>query len=670
MNRKYIVAITIGLVLGFTIGLWFRTTAPNNHLARTVVKNPLPASNKYATWTPRQFHQHAQWLIKTHLSTTTKITHTQTDEFFRSWAQADPDPALTFAMAALPPSAAPVIRRIILSVLVDQDTDNLIQAIDNTKHVATRYDLEKALLQVLQENNPAAALEFALNRNLLHSDQTIREIVGAWALQNPTAAADAINILPLEQHRQWATQAIAAAWTYLDASAAWAWIESIAHSNLRREAIRAYLAQLAIQDGAIAADLALQLEGRRKGDYLHWAVVNWAQQAPNKTLAWTGRLEDVRLRNWLYVLICERLIEKDPLLVASVIAIMNASAARSHLLSELLDSWMRYDPDSAMQWVENLSPGKMRDTALNLAIHLLDQVAPEKTLPYLEVLPSGPTKNSVIRQIAINMAKENPAAALHWVQGQDMSMARAIAEKEIVSTWAELEPLAAMRAIDGLDGTFRRELIGIISASWAGKNPQQSLEWIDQELTEADRVQGLSYAIMAAAAEDYPLAAEYLNKLLVESNGTPNIDYLPGSMHPTESASIQVAGNWQENNIKKGIEWAAALPESAAKDRALWSLINRWAETEPGAAAEYVTGMPQGQLRDEASMSIASEMATSNPAKAFEWAASIQDPQRRRVSAEAIYDRIYEQDSDAAKHGLISSGFTEQEVADILGYDR
>ena len=80
--------------------------------------------------------------------------------------------------------------------------------------------------------------------------------------------------------------------------------------------------------------------------------------------------------------------------------------------------------------------------------------------------------------------------------------------------------------------------------------------------------------------------------------------------------------------------------------------------------------MPSGKLRDEASMSIASEMANSNPTKAFEWAASIQDPEKRRVSAEAIYDRIYEQDSDAAKQGLVSSGFTEQEVADILDYDR
>lgn len=89
---------------------------------------------------------------------------------------------------------------------------------------------------------------------------------------------------------------------------------------------------------------------------------------------------------------------------------------------------------------------------------------------------------------------------------------------------------------------------------------------------------------------------------------------------------------WAESDAQPALEWARALPENAARDKAFQTGLIVWTHRDPLAAADYLNGLPAGELREAAISNAAATWDCIDPAAARQWVAGLpESPGQQRA---------------------------------------
>ncbi|MEO6245722.1 MAG: hypothetical protein ABIQ12_09820 [Opitutaceae bacterium] len=306
-----------------------------------------------------------------------------------------------------------------------------------------------AVLDALAPRDPAASLalaaELAQNREELAGYSVLFD---RFAREDPRAAAERLALAPAGAARENAVRAIASVWSRAEPDAALAWAERLPDAALRSAAVETILADLAERDPRSAIELARRsLRPPALERTLFRALENLTATEPGAAAPLVTLLPPGELQTMAAAGVARALAEGDVPAALAWVQTLPVDLTRRTALHGVLTSWVRRDPAAA-------------------ARHVLD-------------LPPGPELELAAGHLAPFLAT-NPAAAIRWADALPDPAARAAAQAQIASNWAQREPIKAVHWAASLPADpLRPDALGGAFSHWLLQDAAAARAWLE-----------------------------------------------------------------------------------------------------------------------------------------------------------------------------------------------
>ena len=206
---------------------------------------------------------------------------------------------------------------------------------------------------------------------------------------------------------------------------------------------------------------------------------------------------------------------------------------------------LRGDPGAAVNLVQSMSEGRIRNQALDMVIDELYRTNPQDAKDLAAKMTDEAMKASVVERVANRMAREDPAQAIAYAMALPAGAAgRTQAIAEVVDEWAESDPDAA--------------------GQWLNQQPKSA------ETDEARR----NYA-MEIRRTDPEAAVAWANTITDDAQ--------------REQTVMRVALDWMRRDQEAAKAWVESQPNAS---EALKNMVNRPVPRWGGGAAPGAPGMP------------------------------------------------------------------------------
>ena len=231
----------------------------------------------------------------------------------------------------------------------------------------------------------------------------VSNLMGNWAQTDPKAAAAATLQLPPGEALNAAASRLAQEWALsaADKSEVLAWVRQLPEGRARSQALESVFENWSARDAA-GAQRAWAALHDNKDEALTSLAAGWSRAKPAEAARWAATMVDQPGgRNALNRAVTSW-AEASPAEAAAFLQTLPDNA-RSGLTSRLIERWYDADPFAAAEWLKRQSP--------------------------------GPTRDEGILAMAMEIASENPEAALDWTKTASSPEARESAEKNILRNW-------------------------------------------------------------------------------------------------------------------------------------------------------------------------------------------------------------------------------------------
>ena len=206
---------------------------------------------------------------------------------------------------------------------------------------------------------------------------------------------------------------------------------------------------------------------------------------------------------------------------------------------------LKGDPGAAVNLVQSMSEGRIRNQALDMVIDELYRTNPQDAKDLAAKMTDEAMKASVVERVANRMAREDPAQAIAYAMALPAGAAgRTQAIAEVVDEWAESDPDAA--------------------GQWLNQQPKSA------ETDEARR----NYA-MEIRRTDPEAAVAWANTITDDAQ--------------REQTVMRVALDWMRRDQEAAKAWVESQPNAS---EALKNMVNRPVPRWGGGAAPGAPGMP------------------------------------------------------------------------------
>lgn len=230
------------------------------------------------------------------------------------------------------------------------------------------------------------------------------------------------------------------------------------------------------------------------------------------------------------------------------------------------------------------------------------QTAPIEALNYLYAQDPGPgNPNMLLLENLTRFAKEDPDAAMDWIQQQTMeepNQSAAIAA--VLAGMATIRPLESIELANALPTSRAREdaLFDILN-EWSKNEPRAALDWFEtQKLTP--RLYHAYFSCILHFIDKDPTEAGLIIQTLD-----------PGDLK--SELVVQYAERLAQNNAQAALDWAQKLPNEEMRCQALNAALSDWAASNPELALDYTLSLPPGTEQNELVMLASAELYLKSP---------------------------------------------------------
>jgi hypothetical protein len=205
----------------------------------------------------------------------------------------------------------------------------------------------EALARDAAESDPALGLAVAEQIYVGTRAPAMRAVFGAWAVRDPSGAAQAVERLAKVDGYLPALEEIGRLWGERDAPAAYAWASRLEQAAARRTALVPLLNAWADQDPAAAAQAVAKLPPELwRARMIDDVAVRWATRDAPAALAWVKQLEDPAARAAGATSVLSELLTTQPELAAST-----ATELGEPVFDKLMTTWLARDHSAANSWL-------------------------------------------------------------------------------------------------------------------------------------------------------------------------------------------------------------------------------------------------------------------------------------------------------------------------------
>jgi hypothetical protein len=278
----------------------------------------------------------------------------------------------------------------------------------------------------------------------------------------------------------------------------------------------------------------------------------------------------------------------------------------------------REDPEAALDWLQRQSSGSIRLRGMLEVVAIWAAEDSASALLWLESNAGGIARLETLQSGVETWGESNPAGAAQWIDGMTNDGSKAMTAKSLAAKWARSEPLAAGKWVSGLPAGPIREE--------AKKALVES--WLRQDakaasawvLSEAERSgdSGLLDKTIREFSRQSPEMAEAF------------IREMPAGDCRQIALDAHIAGRAEEDPAGTA-RWLVRMQsdDPLYSEEACKSVLYVWAENGSVAASEWLSQQPQGARRDAAVHGFSESIQRFDPEAAATWANAIGDPDRR-----------------------------------------
>ena len=351
-------------------------------------------------------------------------------------------------------------------------------------------------------------------------------------------------------------------------------------------------------------------------DQLKNLISRSAKIAPEKTFETILQITDPRKRRDALVQLFNYWIASDQgIAMNSLKSISNLSLQR-HLFREAAKSLAYSTPEAAIQLLES-EKGFGESGIWDRAFSTWMKYDPDSAIEKMLSIKNLSHRHHALQAIAQQMASTDIHAAIEWVDTlKDNDQKTAL--NKILYEGANSSPMVVAEYINGLeDGEFKQEITGRVAKEWAESDPEEAIKWSDS-LDNKLRDQALSH-----------IASEVLD---LDSERAEQIARKISSAEGRQSLMEQIGRLQMTANFDEAVRWMGELPE---KDRAsAWrGAAKEWVALDPVSASQYAMNTEDPKIQEQLVDALSYSWPRIDPHAAANWAQSLSG----KSQSEALY---------------------------------
>ena len=420
------------------------------------------------------------------------------------WASEDFDAALGFVETLEPSLGSQAARHII------RDGEGLSDS--RKEQIAQRFAVEPYLRQIQASaearTDPARAWRNALSMQEGESrTYALWGIAETWINEDPAAALSALKSLPDRTQRDGWQQGLLRRWAGTDREAAWDW--ALAQPRAKRAMLLASVAAAVAKDSASEMlEIADTLDPEERRTIAQKVLEAWARTDPKAALSALQEMADPQLTQAVQRSLISWWTRSDPRSAFEWVRAQPPSSGQSSLLATTLGAYATSDPERALVLASNLDGGHRSraietilrqwanedplaaaawldsssdktSAAVSAVVGGYTKLDPEAAFDWLMDQSAGAQLQSV-STVVRDVAAKSPAAARRLIERIDDREARQIAGSQLMSTWVETDPRAAVRAIARMDDDLSQQLYQSAFRSWSGFDREGATAFLNQ----------------------------------------------------------------------------------------------------------------------------------------------------------------------------------------------
>jgi len=365
--------------------------------------------------------------------------------------------------------------------------------------------------------------------------------------------------------------------------------------------------------------------------------------------------------------------ERDPENGARHILMLPADSTRSLVVGAFVRAWGRHDLEKAKLWARQNLSGIEGQAPLSY-LDSLTPMAPPRKIAEIVATGSKEQRQKELSRYVTSKAAQNPESALDEAMTLTNQEDRNSAYFAVFPTWANKDPLAALRwreaqrkkfpdlpsgfeesafvQLAAKDSGAARSLLNsiepgrqrsryadLLAASMMRDDPAGALAYFEE--TKAQNPSADSTAFFAAWFEADPAAAAGRFRTEIAQR-------FPGAkMKQADGAIKNAIAKWAEKDPRSAADFAATLPVETQAS-VFFKLSEQWCAKDGSAALGWASSLPPGPARDEAMRQFTFTWARHDTNQSTAWLARLPNDSARWAATEGFVFSIIDTDPDAA----------------------
>lgn len=375
-----------------------------------------------------------------------------------------------------------------------------------------------------------------------------------------------------------------------------------------------------------------QSASREKTKALREAVRQWAATDPRAALAWVQNSTVGFEQQQMTNAILGVWTLHEPTAAATYALGMPLKQRASwESLRQVMNIWGRNEPQAALAWVQKLEPGNERNDLTARAVDGWARLAPEAAATFALGQPPGRDRTSLLYTVAIGWMDKDPAAAWKFAIALPAETFAPVQMQDLFGTWGQRDPAAALGHVNELPDPAKR---------------RSTQDWLVTRLAEKDPAAALEYSRQLAGAD--------------RDSALYHVAKMQATRDPQAAAAIAA-----EISPGEGQRYVAEMLASGQGEIAL-----RTAATDSAAAIALLNQIPPGRQKNFAIGNVAMEIARRDPRGGMALVDTIPDAAEANGVRANLLPVWAEGDFEAAVAWMrqLPAGVDRDRIASRLGY--
>ncbi len=255
----------------------------------------------------------------------------------------------------------------------------------------------------------------------------------------------------------------------------------------------------------------------------------WYADDPKAAMAWVKSLPHEMLRSRTHQYLLGHVANQSPEKAMDLHRQLRAEFPDLQPFDSTLVTMARHvhadDPVKGAQWVNENLPLRARDEYFaNLASSIGERKGAEAAIDLLREVPPG-QRGTMVREIALNLARKNPVEALDWL-GEVAKPLRSQALSSVASQWAANDLAAARSHVESGEVPYPR-LAAKVAERCAESDPQAAVQWTRD--LPPERAGDAHKAAVVRWSRHHPASALQYAQSLPEGEERSNLVYIGGA---------------------------------------------------------------------------------------------------------------------------------------------